>query len=122
MNYDVIALACEQLTSRDKLRLGQLLIQSARQEIEIQNPQRIPDIKIKKAPIIIVDEDKVDTITYVFERLSKLKPTKIKTLTNSIKSMLQYQGGISDNDVEIIIIELQKRKLINLTANNVTYK
>lgn len=36
MNYEVIALACEQLSYRDKLRLAQALIQAARKEEEIQ--------------------------------------------------------------------------------------
>jgi hypothetical protein len=40
VNYDVIALACEQLSYRDKLRLAQLLIQIARKEEENENPQK----------------------------------------------------------------------------------
>lgn len=39
MTYDVIALACEQLSYRDKLLLAQLLIQTARKDEENSNPQ-----------------------------------------------------------------------------------
>lgn len=39
MTYDVIVIACEQLSYRDKLRLAQLLIQTARKEEENANPQ-----------------------------------------------------------------------------------
>jgi len=121
MNYDVIALACEQLSYRDKLRLSQLLIQTARKEEEIENPQKRTQIPKKTAPLEIVEEAEVDTISYVTERLVKLKPVKVKSLINSIKSMFQFQGGISDSDVEDIIHELQKRKHIKLDHNNVSY-
>jgi hypothetical protein len=39
MEYDEITKNCETLGYRDKLRLSQLLIQLARKEEEIQNPQ-----------------------------------------------------------------------------------
>jgi hypothetical protein len=119
MNYDVIALACEQLDYRDKLRLAQLLIQTARKEEENSHPQKRADTPAKKAPQIIVEE--IDTITYVVERLSKLKPVKVKSLTNSINSMFQFQGGIADSDVDSIIKELQKKKHIKIENNNVSY-
>ena len=45
MNYDVIAIACEQLSYRDKLRLAQLLIQMARKEEENASPQTRDDRK-----------------------------------------------------------------------------
>jgi hypothetical protein len=121
MNYDVIALACEQLSYRDKLRLAQLLIQTARKEEEVENPQKRTESPIKKAPPKIVEEAEIDTIKYVTERLFKLKPVKVKSLTNSIKSMFQFQGGIPDSDVEDIISELQKRKHIVVNNNNVSY-
>jgi hypothetical protein len=121
MNYDVIALACEQLDYRDKLRLAQLLIQTARKEEENFSPQKRAEPLTKKVPQKIVEEAEVNTISYVTERLSKLKPVKVKSLTNSIKSMFQFQGGISDSDVDKIIKELQKQKHIKLDNNNVSY-
>jgi len=51
----------------------------------------------------------------------KLKPVKKKSLTNSISSMFQFQGGISNIDIEKIIVELQKRKVINIANNNIIY-
>ncbi|NRA84677.1 MAG: hypothetical protein HRU22_13190 [Gammaproteobacteria bacterium] len=121
MNYDVIALACEQLDYRDKLRLAQLLIQTARKEEEVATPQKRSEVSVKKAPQKIIEEMEIDTISYVTERLSKLKPVKVKSLTNSIKSMFQFQGGISDSDVESIIRELKKLKHIRIDNNNVSY-
>ncbi|PZV24583.1 MAG: hypothetical protein DCF12_17135 [Snowella sp.] len=122
MNYDVIALACEQLSYRDKLRLAQLLIQIARKEEENENPQHrakqevLEKTKTKKEPL-----KELDSIEYVVERLLKLKPVRRKSLLNSIKSMFQFQGGISDSDINKIIAELQKRKYIKLEQDTVHY-
>ncbi|HAV1510900.1 TPA: hypothetical protein ACN341_004529 [Vibrio parahaemolyticus] len=122
MNYDVIALACEQLDYRDKLRLAQLLIQTARKEEETVNPQ---DRTINPKPTVpeaIVEEQEIDTISYVYERLLKLRPVKTKSLTNSIKAMFQFQGGISEAEVSDIVSELQHRNLVKLTNNKVEYE
>jgi hypothetical protein len=123
MNYDVIALACEQLCYRDKLRLAQLLIQTARKEEENANPQNRAEpkgaaekTKVKEEPL-----KDFDTIEYVVERLLKLKPTKKKSLTNSIKAMFQFQGGIADSDIDKIISELQNRKYIKIEQSSVNY-
>lgn len=122
LNYDVIALACEQLSYRDKLRLAQLLIQMARKEEEEANPRQRSEIqatqKIKTNPKDVKD---ADTVKYVIERLGKLKPSTQKALTNAIKSMFQFQGGISDADIEKIIVELKKRKYLKIDKNTVTY-
>ena len=124
MSYDVIALACEKLNYRDKLRLAQLLIQLARKEEENENPQNRKEPKtIAKQPKSKEEKpsEEVDTIEYVLERLLKLKPIKKKSLINSIKSMFQFQGGISDSDIDNIISELQKRKYIKIEQNIVSY-
>ncbi|MGY6276143.1 hypothetical protein [Methylomonas sp. MgM2] len=87
MTYDVIALACEKLSYRDKLRLAQLLIQAARKEEENANPQNRSESEIttKSSKIIKTQAfDEIDTIGYVLERLLKLRPSKKKTLAHSI--------------------------------------
>jgi hypothetical protein len=122
MTYDVIALACEQLSYRDKLRLAQLLIQTARKEEENANPQNRSEsnaIKTEKSNEGSLKE--ADSLEYVVERLLKLKPVKKQSLINSIKAMFQFQGGISDSDTDKIISELQKRKHIKIEQNKVFY-
>jgi len=124
MTYDVIALACEKLSYRDKLRLAQLLIQVARKEEENANPQNRsePEVATKSSKITKTQAtDEMDTIGYVVERLLKLRPSKKKTLVNSIKSMFQFQGGISEADIDTIIHELQKRKHIKIEQNSISY-
>jgi uncharacterized protein YlbG (UPF0298 family) len=122
MNYDVIALACEQLSYRDKLRLAQLLIQTARKEEENTNPinRTVPE-PVKKVKSTPDSQKEKITIEYVIERLQKLRPVKKTSLSNSIKAMYQFQGGISDSDIEKIISELQKLKYIKIEENIVRY-
>jgi uncharacterized DUF497 family protein len=126
INYDVIALACQQLSYRDKLRLAQFLIQLARKEEENANPQhRKESIGVEKTKVKQDKQDKqdsvkdIDNVQYIIERLLKLKPVKKKSLVNSIKSMFQFQGGISDSDIDKIIDELQKQKYIKIEQNRI---
>ncbi len=122
MNYDVIALACEQLDYRDKLRLAQLLIQTARKEEENLNPKsQVVDQKKNKPEVKQLVQDEIDSVSYVHERLLKLRPGKVKSLRNSIKVMFQYKGSITESEVDEIIKELKTRKLIKLNNNKVEY-
>ena len=124
MNYNVIALACESLSYRDKLRLAQWLIQVARKEEENANPQNrleIIDATNARNPTGKEASKNMNPIEYIENRLFKLKPTKIKSLKNSIKAMYQFQGGISDDEIDKIISDLQKRKFIKIEQNKVIY-
>lgn len=122
MDYEAIALACERLDYRDKLRLAQLLIQTARKEEENLNPQeRIVELK-HSVSAELVEQKEINTIFYVYERLIKLRPSRVKTLNNSIKSMFQFQGGISEPEVDEIVNKLQQKKLVRILNNKVEYE
>lgn len=124
MKYDEIAKHCESLGYRDKLRLSQLLIQSARKEEEIQNPQKRSSLKEEKKVDPTTDKptNDINSIQYVMDRLNKLRPSKKKTLLNSIEAMYQFQGAISEKDQETIIAKLEKKKFLKIESNNrVTY-
>ena len=120
MTYDEIADKCEQLSYRDKLRLAQLLLQLGRKEEEIKNPQKRDTSQKKKtdAKSNVDTENDVGSIEYVAKRLLKLKPVKLKSLTNAVSSMFQFQGGISEKDEKKIILELQKKRYIKIDSNN----
>jgi len=123
MNYDVIALACEQLNYRDKLKLAQLLIQLARKEEEAKSPQSQFE-QAKMATLIkpkSQDSSVIESVNYVKERILKLKPTTKKALLNSIKSMFNFRGGLSDEEQEKIIEKLKKQKIIKVENNKVLY-
>lgn len=115
MTYDEIAGLCQQLGYKDKLRLAQLLIQLARKEEETQNAQHRIEENQKdfSKPL-----NSSEVVEYVWERLIKLKPTKISSLKNSIAAMFQFQGGISESEQVKIIFQLQKLKYIEIDANN----
>ncbi len=124
MKYDEIAKECEELKYRDKLRLAQLLIQLARKEEEIENPANRSQLN-QKSQIVPNEEptNDIDSIQYVMDRIAKLRPSKKKTLINSIKAMYQFQGGVSEEDLEKIIKDLEKRKFLKVGQNNrITYR
>lgn len=112
MDYDEIAEICGQLSYRDKFRLAQLLIQLARKEEEENNPD---DRKPTK--------NGLGSIEYIAERLLKSKPGKKAALLNFIGAMFQFQGGISDENKETIVAELQRKKWLSINNNGrVSYR
>ncbi len=119
MKYDEIVQCCEELEYRDKLRLAQLLLQLGRKEEELQNPKKRNNIKPGKTEAIAEDPTKdINSMQYVMDRLAKLRPSKKKSLLNSIRSMYQFQGGISEKDQEIIIAKLEKSTFLKVENNN----
>ncbi len=112
MVYEEIVKACEALSYRDKFRLAQLLLQLGRKQEEEEYP----------APRKSSGPDGHDQTAYVAERLLKLKPVKLSTLSNSIAAMFQFQGGISELDKDAIIGNLKKQKIILVSeAGRVSY-
>lgn len=112
MGYEEIVELCGQLSYRDKFRLAQLLIQLARKEEEEKNPDG-------RAPV----QSGLGSIEYVAERLLKSKPGKKVALLNFVGAMFQFQGGISDEDKEKIVAELQSKKFLSIDKNDrVSYK
>ena len=123
MKYDEIVKYCEELEYRDKFRLAQLLLQLGRKEEEVQNPKERNNIKTGKPEAIHKEPTKdINSIQYVMDRLAKLRPSKKKTLLNSIRAMYQFQGAISEKDQETIVAKLEKTKFLKVESNNrVTY-
>ena len=95
----------------------------ARKEEELQNPQNRSNIIENKEKTTTEElATDINSIQYVIERLNKLRPSKKKTLMNSIMAMYQFQGAISEDDQETIIDKLEKNKFLKIESNNrVTY-
>jgi hypothetical protein len=111
MEYEELVALCGKLSYRDKFRLAQLLIQVARKEEEQENPDNRGFTKTNSYEI-----------EYVAERLLKSKPRKKAKLLNFIGAIFQFKGGISDNDKEAIVTQLESKKLISVDKNGrVTY-
>ena len=58
------------------------------------------------------------SIESIANKILKLKPGNRKTLTNSVRSMVQFQGGIDESDENKIITKLQKLKHIKIDSND----
>ncbi|KXZ65629.1 MULTISPECIES: hypothetical protein [Acinetobacter] len=108
MKYDEIKNLTLQLSYRDKFRLAQLLIQTARKEEEEQYVEKVKD------------KQSID-IDYVTERLLKSRPAKFKSLENFISAMFQYKGAISDEEKSKIIKALEKKKVLRIENNKINY-
>jgi hypothetical protein len=111
MTYDELSKRVEQLSYRDKFRLAQLLIQLARKEEEEQKP-------VEREATPSAGPSDPELILYVAERLKKLRPARKETVLNSIGAMFQFQGGISDNDKEMIFSELLRKGYFAITEDN----
>lgn len=111
MSYEELSKAVDSLSYRDKFRLAQLLIQMARKEEEEQYPQE------REASASGL-RSRSELTSYVAERIQKLRPTKKESLLNSINAMFQFQGGISEQDRDRVVAELQENQHIMIDANN----
>ena len=108
MDYAEIIKLCETLSYRDKLRLAQHLLQIGRKEEEEVHPDN------RKAEMALQPD--TELITYVADRLQKLKPTKKATVLNAIGAMFQFRGAISDEDKEKMFQQLVKKGHLKVTA------
>ncbi len=120
MSYDVIRLAADKLSYREKLKLSQYLIQAALKEEEELHPEKRINSNAKQ-PVAKTNESKENTIDYIKERLLKSKPSKRQTLSNFIGAMFQFQGGIKDEDIDAIINKLVKEKFLVVDGNKINY-
>jgi hypothetical protein len=125
MSYEIIRLASDKLTYREKMKLAQYLIQAAIKEEESLNPDKriayIVEQPQAKPNQESVDSKNMDAVAYVKERLLKSKPSKKQSLMNFIGAMFQFQGGIEDKDIEALIERLVGEDIIVISGNKVTY-
>ena len=106
MRYEEIENAARTLELNEKLRLAQLLIQLARHENEKSRPSP------RDAP----GREQSDA-QYVRERLKKIQPKSRQGLMNTIGTMFNFRGGISEADKEALIAELTRAKAISINEN-----
>lgn len=107
MTYQEIESLAKSLSYRDKLHLAQSMLQMARKEEEEQNSSTAKFAA--EFPNIV-------------ERIRKSKPGKRKSLSSFIKDMFNFRGGITDEDLDGVVSQLQKQKVIAIDdAGRVTY-
>jgi hypothetical protein len=100
---DFSQLICERLSLNDKLKLVTALNQ---------------DIKKQQNPVKNKDEI-LDKTSYIAKRIFKSRPAKKEALINSIKTM--FQDDMTDNEIDKIIFDLQKRNFIKIVNGKITY-
>lgn len=126
MSYEVIRLACDKLTYREKMKLAQYLIQAAIKEEEILRPtERLVEISENKQNKISRADKNLggkELVLYTKERLAKSKPAKIQSLKNFISAMFQFQGGVEESKVEDIVKILEKDGFLSINNNKVSYR
>lgn len=113
MTYDDLVQVCQNLSSLEKLRLAEWLIQDVSQVLG--QPTGFPELGVRTAPIFQTMDEAVD---YVMKRLAKMRPTKRKTLENAVVTMFKAQGGISEQERDVIVLELEKRGHISINDQN----
>lgn len=108
MTYQEIESLAKTLSYRDKLHLAQTMLQMARKEEEERNSSTAK--YAAEFPNIV-------------ERIQKSKPGKRKSLSCFIKDMFNFRGGITDDEVDGVINQLQKQNVITIDdAGRVTYQ
>lgn len=108
---DVLA-AAKELPYREKLKLATKLLQLAAKEEEQAHPEGRAGNPAPRGE---------DLTAYVGERLHKLRPSKRSGVENAIVAMFQFQGGISDEDVNVIIADLMREQYLSFDGTRVVY-
>lgn len=125
MSYEVIRLACDKLTYREKMKLAQYLIQAAIKEEETLHPteRRVDASESKQSKRSETNKSLSgkELILYAKERLAKSKPAKTQSLNNFIAAMFQFQGGIEESKIEGIVKGLEKDGFLSINGTKVSY-
>lgn len=125
MVYEEIKLAAHELSPREKLKLAQYLIQSVMKHEESVRPTAWNDSSPKrtkvKGPVSSRDMDALDLVGYVKERLVKSRPSRKQALINYIAAMFQFQGGIGDDQINEVIVKLEREGDLVISGTKVLY-
>lgn len=107
MTYQEVESLAKSLSYRDKLHLAQTMLQMARKEEEERNSSTAKFAA--EFPNIV-------------ERIKKSKPAKRKSLSSFIKDMFNFRGGITDEEIDGVVNQLQKQKVIAIDdVGRITY-
>lgn len=113
MSYEVVKLACENLTQLEKMKLAQYLIQTSVQAMEKEKPKT--QVKEPASPT------KAQVMSSVQERVLKSRPSKESSMKNFVRAMFQFQGGIPDTEVDNILKDLIRKKVFRIDGSKIIY-
>ncbi len=117
MSYKVVKLACEGLPVPEKLKLAQYLIQSALHTTENQHTENQHTGQPPPATALSANT----MLSAIEERVLKSRPSKTHTMQNFIRAMFQYRGGITDEDIDSIVLRMSKQNIFKIVDNRIIY-
>jgi hypothetical protein len=90
------------------------------QKIRVQRESDLAEIPQLRIPASTSSDDQIAAIVKNLAGRGHARPRKVKTLQNTIKNLFAEQ--LSEQELSSLVKELQKRKLIVIKENNVSYK
>ncbi len=90
------------------------------QKIRVQRERDLAEIPQLRIPASTSSDDQIAAIVKNLAGRGHARPRKVKTLQNTIKNLFAEQ--LSEQELSSLVKELQKRKLIVIKENNVSYK
>lgn len=88
--------------------------------IKVQRQQDLAEIPVIRMSATLSPDDKVAAILKNLAGRGQCRPRKIKTLSNTIKSL--FSEKLSEQQLEAIIQDLAKHKYITLNNTDVSYQ
>ena len=90
------------------------------QKIRVQRERDLAEIPQLRIPVSTSSDEQINAIVKNLAGRGHSRPRKVKTLQNTIKNLFAEQLG--EQELSSLVKELQKRKLIVIKENNVSYK
>jgi len=90
------------------------------QNIRVQRERDLAEIPQLRIPASTSSDEQIAAIVKNLAGRGHARPRKVKTLQNTIKNLFAEQ--LDDQELSSLIKELQKRKLIVVKENNVSYR
>lgn len=96
------------------------LIQHLRdKKISIQREESVQEILLIKTAKTTTLEEKISIVTEKLLTRKSGKPAKVKTLSSTIAAL--FQNKLTLPEIDNLLVQLQKKKLISVTGTKVTY-
>jgi hypothetical protein len=96
------------------------LIQHLReQKVRISRSKSIQDIPLLRIALASSFDERLDAIQANLQQRGQARPRTLKTLSSTINTLLQK--GLSEEEIQMLVNALQKRKVITITETKVAY-
>jgi hypothetical protein len=89
-------------------------------KLNVMREKDLAEIPLLQLPISTSTDEKVAAIVKNLGGRGQSRPRKVRTLKNTINSL--FTRKLDDKELSTLVREMQKRKLIVVNQNNVSYK